>query len=228
MPPLPTLHDVPALPTNVPAWPRAIRLTERWTITEQVDGTHAVILIKPVAAETEDTAVPGVVLAQGPGATLMAVRAASRTRWLVPEVEARRGAGRDNFGLAAWVAANAAGLAMLGPGAHHGQWYGVGIGRGYGLAERRLALLDTTRWQPHRLPEGAPAGLGVVPVLSECEGGKLNAVIARCLTRLAKHGSSLVPGAAAEGVIAASAADPRFIIEATATATVAGAGRSVV
>ncbi|MDR7340670.1 hypothetical protein [Glycomyces lechevalierae] len=129
------------------------------------------------------------------------------------ESDARNGVGRDNFGFATWVAAHAAELAVLGPGTHHGEWYGAGIGHGYGLTERRFALLDLSRW--HRgLPDGAPATLGIVPVLAECEGARLNATLVKCLARLAKGGSLLVAGAAAEGVVASSAADPRFHIEA--------------
>jgi hypothetical protein len=195
----------------VPIWPRTIRLGERWTITERVDGTPAVIVIK--SAEPENKAVPGKTLAEGPDGMPVAVRAASRTRWLVPEDQARDGAGRDNFGFATWTAANAAELALLGPGEHHGQWFGTGIGRhGYGLTERRLALLDLTRWRPG-LPDSVPNELSLIPVLAECEGNKLNATIARCLARLARDGSRLVPGAMAEGIIAFSTADHRFVIE---------------
>jgi hypothetical protein len=127
--------------------------------------------------------------------------------------EAATGRGRDNFGFAEWVAFHAAELAMLGPGAHHGEWYGEGIRCGYGLTERRFALFDTARWQ-RELPEGMPEGLGRVPVLAECEGGKLNVTVTKCLARLARQGSDLVAGAAAEGVITQSAADPRLALKA--------------
>jgi len=192
-------------------WPKIIRLTERWVITEKIDGTHAILVIRHASAE--DTAQPGVTVAAGPGGRTVTVRAASRTRWLVPEHEARQGDGRDNFGFAAWVAAHATELALLGPGDHHGEWYGAGIGREYGLTERRFALFGAARWQ-RGLPDGVPEELGLVPVLAECEGAKLNAAITRALARLAKHGSHLVPGAAAEGVIASSTADTRLALKA--------------
>lgn len=196
----------------VPMWPRLIRIVERWTITESIDGTHAVIVID--SAGPEPRTEPGVSIARCPDGQQLRVRAASRTRWLVSESDARGGVGRDNFGFATWVAEHAAALAMLGPGAHHGEWYGTGIGSGYGLAECRFALLDTARWKPNKLPDGVPKALDLVPVLSECEGSELNATIARCLDQLGREGSRLVAGAAAEGVIARSAADPRLALKA--------------
>ncbi|WP_158630412.1 RNA ligase family protein [Glycomyces terrestris] len=197
---------------EVPIWPRLIRLAERWTIAEKVDGTHAVIVIQP--AEPESHAGPGVSVVRCPDGRRVRIRAASRTHWLVPETDARDGIGRDNFGFATWVAAHAGELAALGPGRHHGEWYGAGIGRGYGLTERRFALFDTARWKPNTVPDGVPEELGLVPVLAECEGPKLNATIARCLRGLMQHGSRLVAGAAAKGVIARSAADPRLALKA--------------
>jgi len=196
----------------VPVWPRLIRLIERWTITESIDGTHAVIVIDPAGPASRNE--PGVSIARRPDGQHLRVRAASRTRWLVTESDARDGCGRDNFGFATWVAEHAAELAVLGPGAHHGEWYGAGIGSGYGLAGRRFALLDTVRWKPNKLPDGVPRELDLVPVLSECEGSELNATIAWCLDQLSREGSRLVAGAAAEGVIARSAADPRLALKA--------------
>ena len=209
----------------VPRWSKTVRLSERWTVTEKIDGVHAIVVIEP--ADTTVSERPGLSLADGPAGQPVTVRAASRTRWLVPEPEAATGVGRDNFGFAVWVAAHATELAMLGPGAHHGEWYGPGIGHGYGLAERRFALFDTDRW-PRGLPETTPEEVRVVPVLAQCDGTELNTVIAQCLSRLAKQGSRLVAGAAAEGVIARSAADPRLALKAyvEAPASVAVQSRS--
>lgn len=196
---------------SVPFWAKTVRLTERWTISEKVNGTHVIVVIEPASAGRGDR--PGVSLTKGPAGEQETVRAASRTRWLVTESEAASGVGKDNFGFAAWVALHAAELAALGPGAHHGEWYGAGIGHGYGLTERCLALFDTARWQ-RGLPDGVPEELGLVPVLADCEGSKLNATITRCLRSLARNGSRLVAGTVAEGVIARSAADPRLALKA--------------
>lgn len=195
----------------MPRWPKTIRLSEQWTVTEKIDGTHVTVVIEP--ATTGPAGQPGISLAEGPAGGPVTVRAASRTRWLVTASEAAVGIGRDNFGFAAWVAVHAAGLAALGPGTHHGEWYGAGIGHGYGLTERRLALFDTARWQ-RGLPDGVPEGLELVPVLADCEGSKLNATITWCLRSLARNGSRLVARAAAEGVIARSAADTRLALKA--------------
>ena len=57
--------------------------------------------------------------------------------------------GTDNFGFARWADENRYELLKLGPGRHYGEWYGVGIQRGYGLDEKRFALFNTARWGDH-------------------------------------------------------------------------------
>jgi hypothetical protein len=90
------------------AWPKIARLNRRMIITEKIDGTNAAVIV------TEG----GQVYAQ------------SRTRLITP------GKTTDNFGFAAWVEQNKVFLAeRLGPGYHYGEWWGVGIQRGYGLRE---------------------------------------------------------------------------------------------
>jgi len=64
--------------------------------------------------------------------TAHGVFAQSRKRLITPQ--------QDNFGFAAWVQANEEALYALGPGYHYGEWYGLGIQRGYGLDHRRFAL----------------------------------------------------------------------------------------
>lgn len=108
----------------------------RWNrdvlVTEKIDGTNAQIIVN----DTGDD-----------------LCAASRTRLITPGVA-------DNFGFAAWVMDNKAELLKLGPGHHFGEWYGYGIQRGYGLANRRFALFNVTRWSEER-----PSCCDVVPVL---------------------------------------------------------------
>lgn len=199
----------------MPCWPRTVRVCDRWTIIEQIAGTAVAVVIEPTDDRQQPQ--PGFHHAVGPAGQPVTVRAASRTRWLVPEPDAAAGVGRDNFGFAAWAEANAARLAALGPGAHRGIWFGAGIGHDYGLAERRFALLDIARWHTARLPPGLPETVARVPVLAECTGRDLSEAVSAGLARLAERGSVLVPGAAAAGVQAHSAADPRFIIEAALT-----------
>jgi len=86
-------------------------------ITEKIDGTNGVIAI------SED----GKQFAVG-----------SRNRWITKD--------NDNMGFAAWAFSNMADLMKLGPGYHYGEWWGRGIQRGYGLAEKRFSLFNTTRW----------------------------------------------------------------------------------
>ena len=107
-------------------------------------------------------------------------RAGSRTRWITPEA--------DNFGFAKWVQDHAAELAKLGPGRHYGEWYGSGIQRRYGLAERRFALFNVARWSA---PESRPACCGCVPIVAEGVG---EGVVEAALARLRAEGSLAVPG----------------------------------
>jgi hypothetical protein len=106
------------------AWPKIYRLYRPVLITEKIDGTNAAIGI------TES----GRVYAQ------------SRKRLISPE--------DDNHGFATWVHDNQYDLReALGPGLHFGEWYGQGIGRKYGLQEKRFALFNVKRWHDTLLPD---------------------------------------------------------------------------
>ncbi|MEU1881933.1 RNA ligase family protein [Streptosporangium sp. NPDC020072] len=136
------------------------RLSKRWIfISEKIDGTNGCVVVDH----------DGAVLAQ------------SRNRFVTPE--------DDNFGFARWVYQNAESLAgTLGPGHHYGEWWGVGIQRGYDLIERRFSLFNTRRWgeQFENAPPGVP-GLGVVPLLYE--GVWDEHFIDRRMEDLAQYGS---------------------------------------
>lgn len=158
--------------------------TPRWrsqvVVTEKIDGTNSLIQVPES---------PSLPLAVG-----------SRNRWITP------GKGTDNFGFAEWVQNNAELLRRLGPGKHYGEWYGCGIGRGYGLTERRWALFQATRWTNEQLREmGLPANVEVVPILTRGED------VAQCTKDaqawLENEGSAAVPGyVRPEGYIVALAA----------------------
>jgi len=128
-------------------------------ITEKIDGTNAQILI-------EDGKVVGV---------------GSRNRWLAPGKET------DNFGFAGWVAAHEEELLGLGDGQHFGEWYGLGIQRGYGLPEKRFALFNTGRWS-----DAAPACCQCVPILYSGEFSR--AAVSGVMAGLEETGSHMVPG----------------------------------
>lgn len=106
------------------------RFSRDIVITEKIDGTNAVVHV------TEDGD----------------IYFGSRTRWITPE--------DDNYGFARWGTEHAEELKLLGPGFHYGEWWGAGIQRRYGLAEKRFSLFNVARWGVDR-----PACCHVVPTL---------------------------------------------------------------
>lgn len=164
-------------PIEFRAFPKIPRLSRKITVTEKIDGTNACVFIG------ED------------GAFLVG----SRQRWITPEA--------DNFGFARWAHEHQAELMELGRGRHFGEWFGSGIQRGYGLAEKRFALFNVRRWCAHdAVPREfasadpqiqhkqtrAPACCHVVPVLYE---GPFNTEqVALTLAMLKMKGSAAVPG----------------------------------
>lgn len=134
------------------------RLSRDMVITEKIDGSNAQIYISESGL----------------------VRAGSRTRWISP------GKQTDNFGFAGWVEANKEELMKLGPGRHFGEWWGVGIQRGYDLTERKFSLFHT-----HGIAE-LPSCVGVVPVLYQ--GPFDTVMISKTLEELFISGSKAAPG----------------------------------
>src|SRR5258705_1500479 len=131
------------LPWTFTPFPKISRLNRDICITEKIDGTNAAVGITP----------EGTVYAQ------------SRNRIIFHGKD-------DNMGFALWVQQNADSLKLLGPGIHFGEWWGVGIGRGYDIHERRFSLFNVKRWEKEF--EGAlvvqalhKISVYVVPVLYE-------------------------------------------------------------
>ena len=143
--------------TDFIPFPKIPRLKRGCVITEKLDGTNAQVVV-------------------GEDGT---VRAGSRNRWITPE--------DDNFGFARWVAEHADGLRELGPGQHFGEWWGLGIQRGYNLHERRFSLFNAGRWS-----NGRPACCGVVPVLYA--GDFSTNAVDETIAALKAEGSRAVPG----------------------------------
>lgn len=134
------------------------RLSRNCVISEKIDGTNGQICV------LED----GRVLA------------GSRTRWITPA--------DDNYGFARWVAEHEEELRTgLGPGKHYGEWWGSGIQRRYGLAEKRFSLFNAGRWSSER-----PACCHVVPVLFA--GIFTSTAVDEMLAQLAREGSRAAPG----------------------------------
>lgn len=142
------------------------RLKRDVVVTEKIDGTNALVCI------ADD------------GVTM---RFGSRSRWITPD--------DDNAGFARWGEAHREELLQLGPGYHYGEWFGSGIQRRYGLAEKRFALFNTGRWSG----DSKPACCHVVPVLGV---GPMNETVDAALAKLRAEGSVAVPGfARPEGVV---------------------------
>lgn len=139
------------------AWPKITRVENRRPpiFTEKIDGTNACVVI------SED----GEFACQ------------SRTRIITPE--------NDNFGFAKWAYEHKDELLALGPGYHFGEWWGLGIQRGYGQTEKRFSLFNTRRWGEHN--PNTPKCVGVVPIIPV-----MNVEDARKF--LVENGSIVAPG----------------------------------
>jgi len=134
------------------------RLKRQCIITEKIDGTNSTVYI----GEDGDFMV------------------ASRTRWITPE--------DDNYGFAKWAYSHQDELLALGPGWHRGEWWGLGVQRGYGLTEKRFSLFNTSRWTEETLP----ACCSVVPVLYD--GLFSTGAVDNALDNLRSSGSVASPG----------------------------------
>ncbi|HKT22837.1 MAG TPA: RNA ligase family protein [Nitrososphaerales archaeon] len=134
-------------------------------VTEKIDGTNGLVHV------AEDGT----------------VTAGSRSTWITPE--------KDNHGFARWVKEHETELRTLGEGYHYGEWWGLGINRGYGMKEKHWSLFNVSRWKDTR-----PACCDVVPVLYE--GMMSENQILLALERLEDQGSVAAPGfKPAEGVV---------------------------
>lgn len=141
-----------------PAFQKIPRLKRGCVITEKIDGTNALVCVG------EDGS----------------IRFGSRSRWITPE--------DDNYGFARWGTEHAEDLIKLGPGKHYGEWWGQGIQRKYGLAEKRFSLFNVGRFQAADLP---PC-VSLVPVLYV--GDFTTDTVDRVLADLVSGGSQAAPG----------------------------------
>ena len=110
--------------------------------------------------------------------------------------------GDDNFGFAGWAENNQTALfEMLGEGRHFGEWWGRGIQRTYGLAERRFSLFNTHRWGERGPIDVGGVEVNCVPVLVQCQLNELNQKVASALCGLRLDGSRAANFTDAEGVM---------------------------
>jgi hypothetical protein len=160
-------------------WPKIHRLQREIVITEKIDGTNAAVGVDE----------NGRVWAQ------------SRNNLISPF--------KDNAGFAQWVAQHAGVLRdALGPGLHFGEWWGVGIQRGYGLSERRFSLFNSYKWGVEesgvlklQLARSVGVAIDSVPILyrgpwdgDPYDYGEDNFVPLRVAERLKLFGSKAAPG----------------------------------
>lgn len=156
------------------AFPKMPRMSREVIVTEKIDGTNAQIAI----VELDGHELPAPCIYQSGG---LGLYAGSRTRWITPA--------DDNFGFAAWALEHAEELVGLGVGRHFGEWWGRGIQRSYGLADRRFSLFNVHRWSDDAI---RPACCHVVPILYR--GIFTTDEVGRSLAHLAFSGSKAAPG----------------------------------
>lgn len=175
--------------TTFRPWPKISRLSTAVTVTEKIDGTNALIRVTPPTGLSNMAIRRGWDALGFPAKPITAVvgdqmiLAGSRKRWVHPL--------DDNFGFAAWVYANREELIKLGPGDHYGEWWGVGIQRGYGLDHKRFSLFNTARWSD---PDTRPGCCGVVPVLAETTVDTMQGARLTVKWNLDDNGSVAAPG----------------------------------
>lgn len=145
-------------------FPKIPRLFRECVITEKLDGTNAAVVV------TKDGE----------------VHAQSRNRIITPE--------QDNFGFAAFVKAREEEFRIsLGVGHHFGEWWGPGIQRGYGRAEKWFSLFNTTRWGNHaEWGPKWPDRVDTVPFLAA--GMFSTELVKTVLELLQRRGSVASPG----------------------------------
>lgn len=170
------------------AWPKTQRLFRDIVISEKIDGTNAGIHVEDLDPEldhSEDEFLLAEVKDESqPFDTYYGVYAQSRKRLITPK--------SDNFGFARWVSSNAEELVkVLGPGLHFGEWWGVGIQRGYKLQSRRFSLFNTAQWKDLKVTIG-DVPVASVPVLYE--GVFSEHAIRNALEELEFNGSAANPG----------------------------------
>jgi RNA ligase-like protein len=165
------------------AFPKLPRLNRGMVISEKIDGTNACVSIGEYdAPEQMPEWRPIHTWTAQEGAT-WGIWAQSRKRMVQPGKQ-------DNAGFAGWVKDHAEELAMLGPGRHFGEWWGLGIQRGYEQDRKRFSLFNSSRWLDD--DSGRPTCCDVVPVLAAVNFSQ--AVIDATLEGLREEGSQAAPG----------------------------------
>lgn len=173
------------------------RLNREVVITEKIDGSNAQVHIRVAAGSALEY---GYDCQIDIGGVPHYIRAGSRNRWIAHV------GGDDLNGFGRWVYQHAHELAALGAGAHFGEWWGAGIQRKYGLAEKRWSLFNVGRWCPAtealgEKQEYPPPCCHVVPILAKGIG--IDSLVCAAITWLRERGSVAAPGfMQPEGIVA--------------------------
>lgn len=133
------------------AWPKIPRIENKKEFyTEKIDGTNAcIVILENLDEGWQDVAT----YIDGSADCWMICQ--SRSRIITPE--------DDNFGFAKWAYENKKELSKLGEGYHYGEWWGLGIQRGYDQTEKKFSLFNTKRWGDHN--PNTPSCVSVVPTI---------------------------------------------------------------
>lgn len=171
--------------------PKIARLSREVIITEKIDGTNGQIYVEQIVdspegdvrqlyAMNDETMIYG----STSGSELWVLRVASKNQYLTKHT--------DNHGFHKWATTYAKELLELGPGRHFGEWWGKGIQRGYGLAEKRFSFFNTSRWIKNKCECNIPNCCDVVPVLYQ---GMFDwSCVEQALDHLQIGGSRAAPG----------------------------------
>jgi hypothetical protein len=164
------------------AFPKLPRLNRGMVISEKLDGTNACVVVQAVGIDSQVDAQGLARIEDFPQhGSAVELFAQSRKRLIALD--------QDNYGFARWVQNHAGDLAQLGEGRHFGEWWGLGIQRGYDQDRKRFSLFNTSRWADN--PE-RPECCDVVPVLATADFSQDR--IADELEKLGAFGSVAAPG----------------------------------
>lgn len=180
--------------TEFRKYPSIPRYRKDIQITEKIDGTNAAVVI---SSDPDDVLnAPEEDIIENEGGTRTAVQAQSRNRMITPD--------GDNHGFARWVRENQVALYVaLGEGYHYGEWWGLGINRGYGQKQvkgsknpaegKHFTLFNPDRYRD--LDSSGIANLNTVPVLYEGDAVIDGVDMVEVTMRWLKVEGSRAPGA---------------------------------
>jgi hypothetical protein len=162
-------------------FPKIPRYRREIAVSEKLDGTNAAVVWVPMSDEHAGD--PNIISTRsikdrhGTDLGVYAILAQSRGRFITPSHIKPK---NDNYGFAQWVSDHVDELANLGPGYHYGEWWGYGIQRGYGMAEKHFSLFNVSRWGDGK--QERPACCDVVPLIGYFQPDQIGTQVERMRT----------------------------------------------